>query len=99
MTVVPTFGWETLGPHLGGRRLVDRDERFQVSAKVRTHGPYEGWMFAKVWSSEAGWSHIALDPNHAIEAQGCAGKEKDSWQMCRDILAAKKIGAARADLS
>jgi hypothetical protein len=99
MAVVPTYGWETLGPHLGGRRLVDRGERFQLSGKVRTDGEYVGWMFVKVWSSVAGWSHLSLDPVHTVVAQGYAGKEKDSWQMCRDILAEKNIGAARADLS
>ena len=98
-TSVGTYGWETLAPHLGGRRLVDKGEKFQVSGKVRTHGTFKGWMFVKVWSEQSGWSHLALDPNHTIVAQSYGQKEKESWAACRAILAEKGIAAARADLS
>lgn len=99
MAVAPKYGWETLGHHLGGRRLVDEAEHHQVSAKIRSDGRYKGWMFVKVWNSQAGWTILALDPTHTVQAQGWAQKEKDAYQMCRDVLGAKGIGAARADLS
>jgi len=96
---VQTYGWETLAPHLGGRRLVDRAEHHQLSGKVRTHGPYKGWFFVKLWNYDEGWSHLAFDPKHTLQGQGYGTTERDSYQMLRDVLGAKGIGAARADLS
>jgi hypothetical protein len=96
---VATYGWETLAPPEGGRRLLDRDEQFQVSAKVRTHGHYKGWLFVKMWSKETGWSHLAFDTEHTLVAQGYGAKEKDSYADLRRVLAHKNVAAARADLS
>lgn len=96
---VATYGWESLAPPEGSRRLIDRSEKHQVSAKVRTNGEYRGWLFVKIWSEISGWSHLAFDPSHTLVAQGYGDKEKDSYSDLRRILAHKGIGAARADLS
>jgi len=96
---VGTYGWETLAPPEGGRRLIDHGEKYHVSAKVRTHGHYKGWLFVKLWSEKSGWSHLAFDPDHTLIAQGYADKEKDSYSDLRRVLAHKNIAAARADLS
>ncbi|HEY4452055.1 MAG TPA: hypothetical protein VGN13_10735 [Solirubrobacteraceae bacterium] len=99
MSNVATYGWESLAPPEGGRRLIDHDERHQISAKVRTNGAYKGWLFIKIWSEQSGWSHLAVDPTHTIVAQGYGEKEKESYSDLRRILGHKGIGAARADLS
>ncbi len=96
---VGTFGWETLAPPEGGRRLLDQREKYQVSAKVRTHGEYQGWLFVKLWSDDAGWSHLAFDRDHTLVGQGYGRKEKDSYADLRRVLAYKNVAAARADLS
>jgi hypothetical protein len=98
-TSVPTYAWETLAPVEGGRRLIDRGERYLVSAKVRTHGTYEGWLFVKVWNQEFGWSLLAISPDHTVVAQGFGRKEKEAYADLRRVLAHKRIGAVRADLS
>lgn len=98
-SAVGTYGWETLAPPEGGRRLLDRGERYQISGKVRTHGHYKGWLFVKIWSEQAGWSHLAFDTDHTLVGQGYGAKEKDSYADLRRILAHKNVKAARADLS
>jgi hypothetical protein len=98
-TSVATYGWETLAPPKGGRRLLDQDEGYQVSAKIRTNGHYKGWLFLKLWSEQKGWSHLAFDTDHTLVAQGYGVKEKESYADLRRVLAHKNIKAARADLS
>jgi hypothetical protein len=95
---VATFAWETLGPEgEHSRQLRDRERRFQVGAKVRTNGQYEGWLFITVRSDESGWTHLVLDPDHTVVAQSYGTTKLESWDMVRAILAQKGIGAARAE--
>jgi hypothetical protein len=99
-TTVATYGWETLAPiDAKTRRLLDRGEHVQVSAKVRTNGHYQGWLFVKLWNESAGWSHLAFDTEHTLAGQGYGRTEKESYADLRRVLAHKNIGAARADLS
>ena len=74
-----TFGWETLAPHEGGRRLMDPDQEQTVAAKVRTGGPARGHLFLDLYSENAGWSILVLDDKPRPVTQAFGQRKSDAW--------------------
>ena len=75
-----TFGWETLAPHDGGRRLMDPDQGHTVAAKIRTGGPARDHLFLDLYSEEAGWSILVLDDQLRAVTQGFGRRKQDAWE-------------------
>jgi len=76
-----TFGWETLAPHDGGRRLMDPANAKTVAAKVRTAGPARGHLFLDLYSRDAGWSIVVLDERHRPVTQAFGARKQDAWEQ------------------
>lgn len=74
-----TFGWETLAPHDGGRRLMNPDKEHTVAAKVRTGGAARGHLFLDLYSEEAGWSILVLDDRLRPVTQAFGRRKSDAW--------------------
>jgi hypothetical protein len=91
-----TYGWESLKAADPGRRLIDEAERHEVKAKIRTAGGLKDFKIIRVWSRQAGYSHIVLDTKHSVVAQGHSPIEKDSWAMAERILKHKGLLAGEA---
>jgi hypothetical protein len=75
-----TFGWETLAPYDGGRRLMDPDQEHTVAAKIRTGGPARGHLFLDLHSKEAGWSILVLDEQLRPVTQAFGQRKQDAWE-------------------
>jgi hypothetical protein len=82
--------WETLSVADSARSLADNSARHAVSAKRATTPPYEGWLFLKVHSAQAGWTHLALAPNRTVVAQGYGADEASSFATLRAVLDARE---------
>ena len=89
-----TFGWETLAPHDGGRRLMDPDKEHTVAAKIRTGGPARGHLFLDLYSEEAGWSILVLDDNFRVVTQGFGRRKQDAWEDVERGLKARGLLAS-----
>jgi hypothetical protein len=73
-----TFGWETLAPHDGGRRLMDPEKGHTVAAKVRNGGTARGHLFLDLYSENAGWSILVLDDRLRPVTQAFGQRKTDA---------------------
>jgi hypothetical protein len=86
-----TFGWETLAPHDGGRRLMNPEKDHTVAAKVRTGDAARGHLFLDLCSREAGWSILVPDEQFRPVAQAFGERKSDVWDEVEGALKSRGL--------
>ena len=83
-------GFETLKAIDSGRSVRSADERYETQAKLMHTVDGDEYLVLRVWYDEDGgrWSHIVLDPEFRIVAQGRGRRESDSWSRTLSLLPA-----------
>lgn len=95
-------GFETLKASDSGRRLVSKQGRHEVQVKLLTTQEGDQYLIVRTWigskspdgvgwSEPSQWSHVVLDDNQNIVAQGFGPRERDSWSMTERILKVKGV--------
>lgn len=97
-----TYGWEDFKPREsedgtpGGRQLASYDEEIRLSARRRSAGEYEDWLFITVRQRNGVWTRLCLDTNGTVQAQGFGATRKAATSQMGHSLRARSIAAYRS---
>jgi hypothetical protein len=72
-----------------GGTLTDAGARHVVSAKIATTPSHDGLLVLKL-HVPSGWTHLAVDADRAVVAQGYGNDEASSFAALRTVLDAKQ---------
>lgn len=97
-----TYGWEDFKPREsedgtpGGRQLASYDDEIRLSARRRSAGGYEDWVFITLRQRSGVWTRLCLDPNGTAQAQGFGTTRKAATAQMADSLRTRGIAAYRS---
>jgi len=97
-----TYGWEDFKPRESqdgrpaGRQLASYDDEIRLSARRRSAGEYEDWVFITLRQRSGVWTRLCLDTNGTVQAQGFGETRKAASSQMGQSLRARGISAYRS---